>query len=273
MIAAGSLSLALALTACGNDAADEETTVEASEEQEQKGGLSDLLSSLGDTTVDLPNYTLTLESVGEEPEMGEVRITATFEVTDAPSAIRETVVMPFVGEMALVFMELAGEDISGYTPEEIGTIVTIYPDGEAPLTSNPMDSEAESEWVRGEGAAAEEVEDFFDIDSLPGLVSSFAELDEIEESGTEEVNGVETTVVEGTLTKEDIDNLDAEQKLAVIELVGSVSEDLNVSLWIDADGFPMRMEFDDSETEISMEFSEIGTTSFEMPAEDTITVV
>lgn len=274
LLSAGAFSLVLMLTACGNDAPEEETTVSAEEQEEEGGGtLQDLLAGLVDNTTEITNYTLTIESFGEDPDLGEVGITMAFEVMDDPVMTRETVMMPFLGETFLPILELAGEDVSGLDAEALGTIVTIYSDGEPPLTSNPMDFETATEWTRGEAGTAEAVEDSFDVESLPDLVAAFAELDQIEESGTEEVDGVETTVIGGTMTEEEVDALDAEQKLAVIELVGPVTEPMEVTLWVGDDAFPHRMEFSTEGNDISMEFSEIGTTSFELPDESEITVL
>lgn len=274
VLAAGAFSLALMLTACGDDTPDEETTVSAEEQEEEgTGTLQDLLANISGSTTEITNYTLTVESVGEDPDFGEVGVTATYEVMDDPVMTRETWVMPFLGETFLPLFELAGEDVSGLDPETLGTIIMIYPDGEPPLTSNPMDLEAETEWTKGEAGTAEEVADSFDVESLPDLVATFAEIEQIEKSGTEEINGVETTVIGGTMTEEEFDALEAEQKLAVIELMDSVTETVDVTLWVGDDGFPHRMEFATEENDVSMEFSEIGTTSFELPDDSEITVL
>lgn len=274
MLAAGSLSLALILTACGNDAPEEETIATEEEEEQSTGTLQDLLSGLADNTTEIDNYTLTtVETAREDSDHDEAQITRTIEVMDDPVMTRETVEMPFFGELNLSLLELAGEDVAGVDPASLGTIVTISPDGEPPLISDPMDLEVETEWTRDEAGTAEEVEDGFDVESLPGLIAAFAELEQIEETGTEEVNGVETTVIGGSMTEEEVNALDAEQKLAVIEFMGAVTETVEVALWVGDDAFPYRLEFSTEESDLSMEFSEIDSTSFDLPSDDEITVL
>lgn len=274
MVAAGSLSLVLALTACGNDAADE-TAVEAAEEQEEKGGLSELLSSLGDTTVEIPNYTLTLDIATSEPEVGDIEMSMVYEVMDDPQAVQTTMAMPFVGEMMYELMSMGGQLPGDITAEDLGTFIVILEDGQDPLVADQHGLQGDSPWLRtDESNMDQDPDEFFDIESLPELVGAFAALDQAEETGTEAIDGVETTVVEGSMTNEDLSELDSEQASAIKELVGSdIAGTLDVTLWIDADGFPMRMEFSDDEADIAMEFSSIGSTSFEIPADDEIGTV
>ena len=272
VFAAGTLSLALALTACGNDPADEETTVEAAEEQEEKGGLAELLSGLGENTDDITNYTLTLDMVLPDPDQGDFEVGMVSEVMDDPEAVRATMSMPFLGEMMYGMMSAVGELPADVTAEDLGTIIVIAEEGQDPLLANQNGLYGDSPWVRTEASEMEQdPDDVFDIESLPELASALSGLDQAEEAGTASIDGVETTVVEGTMTGEELDELAPEQASAIEELLGgSVAGDLDVTLWIDADGFPMRMEFSDDEADVSMEFSDIGSTSFEIPAEDEI---
>lgn len=272
VLAAGAFSLALMLTACGDDTPDEETTVSA-EEQEEEGTstLQDLLAGLVDNTTEITNYTLDIEMTMPDPEMGDIEMGLLYEVMDAPEAMQATMSMPFLGEMMFELMSMGGELPEGVTAEDLGTHVVIIQEGSDPLVADQHGLQGDAPWIRGDASDMEQnPTDTFDLESLPDLVAAFAEIDQIEESGTEEVNGVETTVIQGSMTEEDIDALDAEHKLAVLELIGSVSGTLDVSLWVADDGFPMRIDFSDDEAAITMEFSEIGTTSFEMPSDDQI---
>ena len=272
VIAAGSLSLVLALTACGNDAADE-TAVEVAEEQdEQKGGISELLSNLGDNTQEITNYTLTMDMTIPDPEMGDIEISMVSEVMDDPQAVQSTMSMPFLGEMMFDLMSVAGLP-DGVTAEDLGTIVVIAEEGQDPLMANQNGLYGDSAWVRTDDMSGmdQNPDEVFDIESLPELAGALAELDQAEETGSETVDGVETTVVAGSMTSEELDELDPAQSAAIRDLIGgSVAGTLDVTLWIDADGFPMRMEFSDDEADVAMEFSAIGSTSFEMPAEEEI---
>ncbi|MGW5876416.1 LppX_LprAFG lipoprotein [Nocardiopsis terrae] len=275
-VAAGSLSLALALTACGSDAAEEETTTEAAAEEEQGGDkkstIEDLLGSLGDNTDEITNYTLTLDMTAPDPDMGEITIGMVYEVMDDPAAIQTTMNMPFLGEMMFEMMSLGGELPADVTAEDLGTFIVIFEEGQDPLVADQHGLQGDTPWIRSSEAQMEQdPDDFFDIESLPELAGAFAQLDQAEETGTEAIDGVETTVVEGAMTAEDLEGLDPEQAGAIEELVGSeIAGTLDVTLWIDDNGFPMRMEFSDDEADISMEFSGIDSTSFDMPAEDQI---
>ncbi|WP_433698572.1 hypothetical protein [Nocardiopsis sp. CA-288880] len=266
-------TLALALTACGGGAPEEEAVeVEAAEEPGEGGGVLDMLAELASSTQEVTNYTLDLDMSMPDPELGTVDMTMTYEVMDDPEAAQVTMVMPFVGEMLLELAALGGED-PGLTAEELGTTVLIVPaEGETLVSDHNGLQEVDTPWARGVQDTAElGPQEMFDIASLPDLVGAFAEIDQIEEAGAEEVGGVETTLVEGTMTAEEIDALDAEQKLAVLELIGDVSGSVDVSIWVGRDGFPMRLDFSDEKADVSMVFSELGETSFEIPGEDEIT--
>ncbi len=273
MIAAGSLSLVLALTACGNDAADE-TAVDAVEEEqeEQKGGLSELLSSLGDNTQEVTNYTLTMDMSMPDEDLGDIEISMVSEVMDDPAAVQSTMNMPFLGEMMFDLMSLGGELPADVTAEDLGTIVVIVEEGQDPLMANQNGLYGDTAWIRTDASNMDQNPDeVFDVESLPELAGALAELDQAEETGNETIDGVETTVVAGSMTGEELGELDTAQAAALKELMGgSIAGSLDVTLWIDADGFPMRMEFSDDEADVAMEFSALGSTSFEVPAEEEI---
>ncbi|MEU3306854.1 hypothetical protein ACWGSK_18965 [Nocardiopsis sp. NPDC055551] len=267
LLSAGAFSLVLMLTACGNDPAEEETTV-STEKQEEEGGGSpkDLLAQVFDSTTEITNYTLDIDMTAPDVEMGIL-----YEVMNDPVATQATMSMPLMGEMMFELMSMGGELPDGVTAEDLSTYIVIFEEGSDPLVADTYGLQGDAPWIRGDASTMEQnPSDAFDIESLPDLVAAFATLDQIEETGTEEVGGIETTVLQGSMTEEEINALDAEQKLAVIELLGSVSGTLDVSLAVSDDGFPMRIDFSDDQADVTMEFSEIGSTSFEIPAEEQI---
>lgn len=116
---------------------------------------------------------------------------------------------------------------------------------------------------RGGGAAEEE--------TLPQAASAIASLENVSEAGTEEVGGVETTVIEGTMTSEEYEALSEEQSAALLQVLGSdYSGTLGIGVWVDGNGFPLRMEFADEVSDVSMEFSALDETTVEIPAEGEI---
>ncbi len=269
-IVAGSLALALTLTACGNDAADD-TSGEASEQGGQ-GGLSDLLSSLSANTQELTNYTLTMDMTVPDPESGGLEISMVSEVMDDPAAVQSTMSMPSLGESLFELMSVGGALPADVTAEDLGTMVVIAEEGQDPLLANRNGLYGDSPWVRTDTSSMEQnPDDVFDVESLPELAGALAGLDQAEETGSETIDGVETTVVAGSMTSEELDELDPAQADAIRSLIGgSITGTLDVTLWIDSDGFPMRMELSDDESDVAMEFSAIGSTSFEMPPEEEI---
>ncbi|GHC70121.1 hypothetical protein GCM10007079_01310 [Nocardiopsis terrae] len=274
-VAAGSLSLALALTACGSDAAEEETTEAAAEEgqgDDKKSTIEDLLGSLGDNTDELTNYTLTLDTTESDPDVGEIEAGLVYEVMDDPEAVQTTMNVPLLGEMMFEFMSIGGELPADLTAEDLGTFIFITEEGQDPLVADQHGLQGDSPWLRNSPDQMEQdPDDFFDLESLPDLAKALAEVDQAEETGTEAIDGVETTVVEGSMTAEDLDGLTSEQKGVLEKLMGGdVTGALNVTLWIDDNGFPMRMDLSDDKADASMAFSDIDSTSFEMPTEDQI---
>lgn len=272
LFAAG--ALALSLTACGGDAPEEEPAGEAAEEPKESsgGGILELLSSLGDNTKDVDNYTLDISMAMPDPDLGELDVTMTYEVMDDPEVAQITMVMPFMGEMLLELAQLGGGN-PDLTAEELSTSIFIVPtEGESLVSNHNGLYEVDTPWARGvddaDGMAPDEM---FDTRDLPEIAGAFASIDQIEAKGTEEVSGVGTTLVEGTMTSEDIDDLTPEQKRAVDGMLDGLEGSVDVSLWIADNGFPMRMDFSDDEADISLVFSAIGETSFEIPGEDEIT--
>ncbi|WP_026122953.1 LolA-like protein [Nocardiopsis halotolerans] len=266
-------TLALTLTACGGGAPEEEPANEAAATPEEGGGnVLDLVAGLGESTQEIDNYTLDMEMVMPDPDMGEIDMTMTYEVMNDPEATQITMVMPFLGEMLLGLAETTGTG-TGLTAEELGTSILIVPAGGEVLVSNHNGlQEVDTPWMRGlQNTDQVNPDDMFDINTLPEVVGAFSEIEQVEETGTEEISGVGTTVIEGTMTSEEIEAMSTEQRSAVDDLMGDVTGTLNVSFWITDDGFPMRIDMADDEADISMVFSSIDETSFEIPSEDEIT--
>ncbi|QUX31973.1 LppX_LprAFG lipoprotein [Nocardiopsis akebiae] len=274
LISAG--TLALSLTACGGGAAEEEPVEAAAESPEEGGGGSvlDLVAGLGESTQSVDNYTLTMDILTTESPLGEgeVEMSIVYEVSDDPSALQVTAVMPFLGESTLALMEMTGADVSGLTAEEAGTSVMLYPEGQDPLISNSLGQYGDTPWVTAGGEGLGDVSaDVFDVEALPQVASAIASLENVSEAGTEEINGVETTVIEGTMTSEEYEALSEEQSAALLQVLGSdFSGTLDIGVWIDDTGFPLRMEFADEVSDVSMEFSALNETNVEIPAEDEI---
>lgn len=272
-MAAVSLSLLLALTACGGG--EDSPDADATEEAASSGSaLSDLLDNLGSSTQDITNYTLDMESVALDPVDGDVSIVYNYQVMDDPAAVRASVSMPSYGEMMFELMD--GMLPEGVTAEDLGTTTVIMQEGEEALVADPHGITGPgTPWIRGESSedSADPTESF-DLEALPELAGAFSVLENAEEVGTEEIGGVETTVIEGSMTAGEISDMTAEEREAVELLFGGeLGGDMDAKIWVDADGFPMRMEFSDDESQVWMEFSDIGTTSFEFPSEDEIGTV
>ncbi|WP_121182376.1 hypothetical protein [Nocardiopsis sp. Huas11] len=272
LFAAGSLTLALALSACG--APDEEAPATSSDSADDGdsggGGVLELLGDLASRTEAVDNYTLDMDITSTDPELGETEMTFTYEVMADPQAAQVTVYMPAMGEM---FAELGGPG-AGLSAEEMSTSTVIVPaEGEMLVSNHNGLQEADTAWVRGGAGEGQQpvTDSMFDTSELPKVAGAVASIDTIEETGSEEVDGVSTTVLEGSFTAEDLDELEPDQRSALDELVGGATGAMDVSLWVSDDGFPMRMDFSDDVSSISMVYSQLGETSFEMPSEDEIT--
>ncbi|MFI6577708.1 hypothetical protein ACIBFB_18090 [Nocardiopsis sp. NPDC050513] len=274
LLTAGALSLSLA--ACGGGAsAEPEETADAAGGEGGGGGVTSLLADLAASTEAVDNYTLDMSMTVSDPEAGETEMDFTYEVMDEPQAAQVTVYMPAMGDMLLELAELSGR-ATDLTAEELSTSVVIVPAGGDMLISNHNGlQEVDTAWARGVDSSGLQpvTETMFDTSNLPELAGAVAAIETIEEAGTEEISGVGTTRLEGSFTAEEIDALTEEQSGALSDLIGDTTGAMDVSIWIADDGFPMRMDFNDGAGELSMVFSALGETSFELPSEDEITDV
>ncbi|WP_231640832.1 hypothetical protein [Nocardiopsis sp. NRRL B-16309] len=276
LFAAGSMTLALALSACGAPEEEPEGTpsdAAADEGESGSAGVLELLGDLASRTEAVDNYTLDMDITSTDPELGETEMTFTYEVMADPQAAQVTVFMPAMGEMLAELAELGGSG-SDLSTEELSTSIVIVPaEGEMLVSNHNGLQEVDTAWARGTAGEGQQpvTENMFDTSELPKVAGAVASIDTMEETGTEEVDGVSTTVLEGSFTPEDLEAVEDDQRSALNELVGGVDDAMDVAIWISDDGFPMRMDFSDEVSDVSMVYSLLGETSFEMPAEDEIT--
>ncbi|KOX13069.1 hypothetical protein ADL05_20315 [Nocardiopsis sp. NRRL B-16309] len=270
------MTLALALSACGAPEEEPEGTpsdAAADEGESGSAGVLELLGDLASRTEAVDNYTLDMDITSTDPELGETEMTFTYEVMADPQAAQVTVFMPAMGEMLAELAELGGSG-SDLSTEELSTSIVIVPaEGEMLVSNHNGLQEVDTAWARGTAGEGQQpvTENMFDTSELPKVAGAVASIDTMEETGTEEVDGVSTTVLEGSFTPEDLEAVEDDQRSALNELVGGVDDAMDVAIWISDDGFPMRMDFSDEVSDVSMVYSLLGETSFEMPAEDEIT--
>ncbi|MFW6640134.1 hypothetical protein ACOALZ_08810 [Nocardiopsis algeriensis] len=270
MIAAG--ALALSLTACGSDTPDETTEAPVEATEAAGDSLSDLLGSLTENTREVTSYTFELEGTAQDATEGETSISMTYAVMDDPAAVQVSVYMPEIGEAMAGLLALGGGLPEGVTEEELSTTTVLIPEGQEALIANPYGFYGESPWVRdGDSGTASDITGAFDVNQLPLITDVFAGLEQAEEAGEEQIDGVDTTIVAGILTSAEFEALSAEERSAVSAVfLPTPGEDVPCRLWVSEDGFPMRIEFADSASQAWIEFSSVGSTSFEVPADDQI---
>ncbi|MEY9215156.1 LppX_LprAFG lipoprotein [Thermobifida halotolerans] len=237
-LAAG--AVAVAMTACSGDT--EETAQAAapsSSASESAEGVFDRIKSLVDDTQEVESY--------------RARVTGSSEGEDL--------------EMEIAYMaspEPTVEMVMG-TPE--GEL-TILVRGSEMLMGNDTDG-----WLRMDAG-----EDAFQ--QQEGMQDPFEELDkllaseDVQEEGTEEVDGVPTTRYAGSYSVDDaLEGLDpqaGEEARRLYEEAGIT--EVPFTLWVREDGLPHRFEFVDSDaTEVRMDFLEFNSeVAIEFPAEDQI---
>ncbi|WP_053063611.1 hypothetical protein [Nocardiopsis sp. RV163] len=194
---------------------------------------------------------------------------------DDPEAFRCVSVMPYAGELMATMFSAAGALPEGVTAEDLSTSEYISHNGGELLLSDPHGLYGtETPWVYSTRTTRTESALDFELVGLSDLVSAFSGMEQAEAVGEEQVDGVDTTVIEGTMSSERIAALREDQAAVLDGLLGRpVPEGMDAVLWIDDAGFPMRVEFSGAGSEVSMEFSAVGETSFEIPDEDEITEI
>lgn len=209
-----------------------------------------LLSALADVTARADNYTLDLGFGPAAPGGTEGPETLlTYEVSDSPAAVRAT-------------LSTAGDT----------DLVVVYPeDGEALLHDSEDRLGAPTEWVRGDALLpAPAPAEVFDLASLPDLVGLLAGMEGVErgtatgdgDAGSLPLNGVLPSTEDSTGIRE---------RSAVAPLLGGdATGDLDVSVWVDAEGFPVRLESSGGGSALWLEFSDRNRTSFHVPNGDEV---
>ncbi|GAA1464015.1 hypothetical protein NE857_05190 [Nocardiopsis exhalans] len=214
-----------------------------------------LLSAMADATDRADNYTLELgfgpvspggPEGSEGPDGSGTRLS--YEVSDSPAAVRATL-----------------------TRADGSELVVVYPeDGEALLHDTGDLLGAPTEWVRGDALLpAPAPAEVFDLASLSALVDLVAGMEEVEAGPAESIGGAEVLPLTGLLPA--VSDGAAAERGAVAPLLGEdTSGALDVSVWVDRSGFPVRMESSGEEASLWLEFSDRGRTSFHVPNGDEV---
>ncbi|WP_017588418.1 hypothetical protein [Nocardiopsis ganjiahuensis] len=208
-----------------------------------------LLSALADAADRADNYTLELgfgPGSPDGPDGSGTRLS--YEVSDSPAAVRATL-----------------------TRADGSELVVVYPeDGEALLHDTGDLLGAPTEWVRGDDLLpAPAPAEVFDLASLSALVDLFAGMEGAEAGPAESVGRTEALPLTGVLPAA-ADGAAAERD-AVVPLLGEdASGALDVYVWVDRSGFPVRMESSGEEASLWLEFSDRDRTSFHVPNGDEV---
>ncbi|GAA2025081.1 hypothetical protein [Nocardiopsis rhodophaea] len=270
LVAAG--GLALVTSACGGGAAEDtpEKTHEAEPQQESAADKKpgDIFSLFGEKTAELDNYRVDVEMTMEDEDIGTFHPSFSYQVMDDPEATRMEVDLG--EEFAAAMVEAMGgqEPPGGLDALTRTTLVYV---GDDIYVKNDHGLHGDAPWVRSTTESREDMPDF-EIDDFVELTEALAGVEDVKDSGTEEVNGQETTKFTGSLTQESIDATeDADQRETLKELFdGDIEGELVFNVWADEDSVPHRITLKDDEVDMEMEFSEIGEVSFDIPADDQI---
>ncbi|CAM3720546.1 LppX_LprAFG lipoprotein [Nocardiopsis gilva] len=263
--------LALVTTACGGGAAEDapEKTHESEPQQETAATKpSDIFELLGTKTAELDNYRVDVEMTVEDEEIGTYRPSFSYQVMDDPEAILMDV--DFGEEFGDALVEaMGGEEPPGGL--DAFTHTTLVYVGDDVYVKNDHGLHGDAPWVRSTDESREDMPDV-ELDDFIDLTEALSQVDDVKEAGTEEINGQETTHFTGSLTQKAIDATeDADKRETLKELFdGEIEGQLDFDVWADADSIPHRVTLKDDEVDMTMEFSEIGKVSFEVPAEDEI---
>lgn len=210
-----------------------------------------LLSALADTADRADNYTLDLgfgPGALSAPDGSQTRLS--YEVSDSPAAVRAT---------------LTGADGS--------ELVVVYPeDGEALLHDTGNLLGAPTEWVRGDALLPSPAPtEVFDLGSLSDLVALLAGMEGAEAGPLETVGGTDALPLTGVLPAVDGAPGAPDERSAVTALLGEdASGALDVSVWVDRSGFPVRLESSGEVAALWLEFSDRDRTSFHLPNGDEV---
>ena len=206
-----------------------------------------LLSALADVTARADNYTLDLGFGPSSPDGPETLLS--YEVSDSPAAVRATLT------------DTAGAEL-----------VVVYPeDGEALLHDTEDLLGAPTEWVRGDALVpAPTPTDLFGIESLPDLIGLLSGMEGVERGPVTGAGGGETLTLTGALPPLGEGDAPSERG-AVAPLLGEgATGELDVSVRVDAEGFPVRLESSGGGSSLWLEFSDRDRTSFHVPGGDEV---
>lgn len=280
LLTAGCMTLSLALTACGSaepEPAPETEAADAAEEAAETAPVDvpELLEGLAEAFEAVSSYTVTADITADGLEEGDLTRTGACTVMTEPEAHHCFSEMPYAGEVAMGVFEEYGSVPEGATVENLSRNEYISHDGLVYVNDSAGIYGVDTPWLRsanpGSSVSVEMPLDF-EVAELADLVDALSALDGAERTGTEEVGGGEAAVIEGTLNDGGRATLAEDQREALHTLLGRTPEELAVTLWVDADGFPVRVELSGDGSEGVLEFSELDTASFEIPADDEVTV-
>ncbi|QBI55976.1 hypothetical protein [Streptomonospora litoralis] len=267
----------VSLTACGGagDASEEAPASTASAEPSPsptaESGLAGLVDALAETTAESDSFTLEASATQLGTDSGTPSVTSTYHVQGADSPDRVTSTVPGLGERLLQTMRMTGQD-PGLTAEELSSVTMIIdPDGGEPIISNSHGAfPGGTEWVRGlDGVQAPPPPPLVPGDLAP-LLEELADEELVAEKGSENVGGVTATLVEGELEQAEVEGLGPGRETVEGMLGGAPADVVGFSAWIGEDGAPVRVEVADAEVEVAFAFSDVGSTSFEMPGQEEI---
>ncbi|MFE9244332.1 hypothetical protein [Nocardiopsis sp. NPDC006938] len=206
-----------------------------------------LLAVLPDTVAGADDYTLDI-GVGTGPEGGTATL-LTYEVSASPAAVRATLSTPGSPELVVV------------RPE----------DGQALLHDPGRVLGAPTDWVRGDALVpSPSPADVFDLGSVAEVVALLSGMEGVEPGPAETVAGTGTLPLHGVLPAL-ADGADPQGRAVVGPMLGEEgSGRLDVSVWVDSEGFPVRLESSGPTSSLWLEFSDRGATSFHVPNGDEI---
>lgn len=226
-----------------------------------------LLSALAGAVDRADNYTLELGWGPGSPDgpqdhggPGGPETLLSYEVSDSPAAVRAALGRTDGSELVVVYPE-GGEALLHDTGDLLG---------------------APTEWVRGDALLpAPAPAEVFDLASLPELVTVLAGMEGAEAGPAESLGGAEVLPLTGFLPAaasaangehgEHGEHGDRGDRAAVAPLLGEdASGPLDVSVWVDRSGFPVRMESRGEQASLWLEFSDRGRTSFHVPNGDEV---
>ncbi|WP_017588417.1 hypothetical protein [Nocardiopsis ganjiahuensis] len=274
------LSLTLALSACGSaepGPAPETEAADAAEESTETAPVDvpELLEGLTEAFGSVSSYTVAADVSADGLEEGDLTRTGSCTVMAEPEAHHCVSEMPYAGELAMEAFEEHGSVPEGATVEKLARNEYISHDGLVYVDDSDGIYGVDTPWLRSGDPGSSVSVDMpldFEVTELSDLVDSLSTLEGAEHTGTEKVDGGEAAVIEGTLDDEGLAALAEDQRESLNTLLGRTPEELAVTLWVDADGFPVRMELSGDGSEGVLEFTEVGSASFEIPSEDEVTV-